>query len=99
MRRGVALLALITAGSCGFYEPAGYMPPAASDVVCYDDSDCAPNGCCGEGTAIVHVSEAPSCGGRQCSGACPANGIRCGCAVPICRDGRCVAAISTSPDC
>ena len=93
------MLGFLVTASCGVYDLPSYMPPPASDVVCYDDSDCAPNGCCGEGDAIVHVTMAPSCTGRTCTGSCPRNGIMCGCAVPVCRDGQCRAAVSPTPDC
>src|SRR5688500_11791900 len=36
--------------------------------VCYSDSDCVPNDCCGRGTRAVHFSDAPSCQGISCSG-------------------------------
>jgi hypothetical protein len=67
-------------------------PVGVSSVVCYDDSDCAPNGCCGEGTHPTHVSEAPDCSNVRCTGSCPADSIDCGRCIAICRDARCAAA-------
>jgi hypothetical protein len=68
------------------------IPVGLSDTVCYQNSDCAPNGCCGEGTHPTHVSEAPSCSNVRCDGTCPANSIDCGRCIPVCRDSRCAAA-------
>ena len=97
MRRGALLLILCVTASCGVLDSPSYMPPGASDATCYDDTDCAPNACCGEGDAVVHANDAPACGAVQCTGSCPRNSVNCGCGVPLCRDGRCVAAVS--PDC
>jgi hypothetical protein len=96
MRR-LKVVALVLAASC---EPVD-LPPvdAGSGPICYDDSDCAPNACCGTGTAVVHKSLAPDCTTIKCSGACPINGIKCGCAVPVCRIQRCTSAISTTSGC
>lgn len=68
------------------------VPVGLSDKTCYQDSDCATNGCCGEGTNPTHVSEAPSCTGVRCDGTCPVNTIDCGRCIPHCRDSLCVAA-------
>ncbi|WP_224365282.1 hypothetical protein [Hyalangium versicolor] len=68
------------------------IPVGLSDKTCYRDSDCAPNGCCGEGTHPTHVSEAPDCSNVRCDGTCQANSIDCGRCVPYCRDSRCEAA-------
>lgn len=94
--RGLLLGALLLA-SCGALEAPGY--DAGPGITCYDDTDCAPNGCCGMGTAVVHKSEAPDCSAATCSGSCPLNGIKCGCAVPVCRIQRCTSAIATTPGC
>ena len=99
MRRAL-LLVLVTICGCGTIDGTPFPMEGPKDMtVCYDDTDCAPNGCCGEGTAIVHRMNAPDCSAVECTNSCPQNGIKCGCAVPVCRDGRCVAAISPSPDC
>lgn len=66
---------------------------------CNVDTDCAPNACCGMGDAIVAASKAPDCSTAKCSGACPVTGIKCGCAVAVCRNSRCAPAISTAPNC
>lgn len=62
--------------------------------VCYVNSECAPDDCCGEGTSIVHSSLAPSCSGVQCSGPYPDNTINQGQCIPYCRGSRCTAACS-----
>jgi hypothetical protein len=95
-RIGLILIGWLVLGGCELGLPE---PEPMPGKVCYDDTDCAPNGCCGMGTDIVHVSDAPSCSGVQCSGSCPVNGIKCGCAVPVCRGSRCTSAISVTPDC
>jgi hypothetical protein len=77
---------------CEPIDPIEEIPPGISDTICYRDSDCAPNGCCGEGTNPTHVSEAPSCSGVRCTGTCPANSIDCGRCIAVCRDSRCAAA-------
>ena len=94
--RRLAVVALVLAG-CDVVEIPAL--DAGTGPTCYDDSDCAPNACCGMGTAVVHKSQAPDCTTVKCSGACPINGIKCGCAVPVCRTQRCTSAISTSPGC
>jgi hypothetical protein len=68
------------------------IPQGLSDEICYRESDCAPNGCCGEATNPTHVSEAPSCVGVRCDGTCPPNSIDCGRCLVVCRDSRCAAA-------
>ena len=68
------------------------IPIGLSDTVCYRDSDCGTNGCCGEGTNPTHISEAPSCSGVRCDGVCTPNSIDCGRCIPVCRDSRCAAA-------
>ncbi len=91
------ILAVVLLASC---EPLA--PPstdAGAGITCYDDSECAPNACCGMGSAIVHKSEAPDCSAVKCTGTCPVNGIKCGCAVPVCRSQRCTSAIATTPGC
>ena len=77
---------------CEPIDPIDDIPVGLSDTICYRDSDCAPNGCCGEGTNPTHVSEAPSCSNVRCSGTCPPNSIDCGRCIAVCRDSRCAAA-------
>lgn len=93
------LAALVLGAALGFTvgcEPVeGILedpPVGVSSVVCYTDADCAPNGCCGEGTNPTHVSEAPDCSGVRCDGTCPPESINCGRCIAICRDARCAAA-------
>jgi hypothetical protein len=100
MRLPVSLSALVLGAVLGFVggceplvDPAlDNVPIGLSGKVCYADSDCAPNGCCGEGTNPTHVTEAPSCSGVRCDGTCPANTIDCGRCIAVCRDARCAAA-------
>jgi hypothetical protein len=67
-------------------------PPVLSDTVCYDDSDCVANACCGDATAVTHVTEGPNCAGVRCDGTCPPGSIDCGRCIPTCREARCAAA-------
>ncbi|MFP2897112.1 hypothetical protein [Corallococcus sp. 4LFB] len=67
-------------------------PPVLSSQVCYDDSDCVANACCGEGTAITHRDEGPNCTGVRCDGTCPPDSVDCGRCIPTCRNARCAAA-------
>ncbi len=100
--RLVHLAALVLGAALGFSagcDPngAGFTdeenaPPGVSNKVCYADSDCVPNGCCGAGTNPTHISEAPDCSGIRCDGTCPINSIDCGRCIAICRDARCAAA-------
>ena len=83
IRRCALLFVVALLGACESLETP--LVDAGSGITCYDDSECAPNACCGDGTAIVHKSQAPDCSTVKCSGACPINGIKCGCAVPVCR--------------
>jgi hypothetical protein len=84
--------AVLGLGGCEPIDPLEENPVGVSDTVCYRDSDCAPNGCCGEGTNPTHVSEAPSCAGVRCDGACSPYTIDCGRCIAVCRDSRCAAA-------
>ncbi len=96
MKLRLALLSLLW--SCGslIVEP----PEADAGRACVQDSECVPNGCCGQGTAAVHVMDAPtSCAQLTCTGMCPTSQVRCGCGVPVCRDSRCTVAVATDPAC
>jgi hypothetical protein len=94
--RLAALAVVVLAAGCGLAEAP---PPAAMGPGCAADSECVPNGCCGTGTDAVHVSLGPSCSGTVCMIACPAQGVKCGCGVPVCRDSRCAVALSAEPQC
>ena len=97
MFRGLALFAGLTAAvACGPVVTTAV--PVTGDP-CYEDADCVPNGCCGKGTAIVSRANGPNCSTVTCDGGCPVTGIKCGCAVPVCHELHCTAAISTSPGC
>ena len=91
------LVAVALLASCGALDLPVY--DAGSGPICYDDAECVPNACCGTGDAIVHKSLGPDCTTVKCSGACPINGIKCGCAVPVCRNQRCTSAIATTTGC
>ncbi len=102
--RALALAAGILVGwalsvGCGpeFDDDLG-LPPGK---VCYQDSECVPDGCCGQGQNAVHIDDAPDCTGQQCTGSCALkpNLARCGCAIPRCRSGRCTVALSSEPGC
>jgi len=87
-------LAVGFAGGCdpGDAEFLGGGGGVADDTVCYEDNDCTPNACCGEGTSMVHVSNGPSCSGVVCPGdSYPSNTINQGACIPYCRDARCVS--------
>jgi len=106
-----ALLCGLALGLAAGCEPAldlggggGSPPPGLSDITCFQDTDCVPNDCCGNGTGVVHVSE-QQCRGGSC--ACPSectaeecrpsdftNTLRCGSCIPVCRNSRCAAACS-----
>ena len=98
MKKLPLVLLVVLAAGCGPYieDGSGGQLPGP---ICYLDSDCAPNDCCGEGTRVVHVNDAPSCRGVSCSGTCPANSIDCGCGIPVCRDQRCQIARTVSAEC
>lgn len=101
MRRSrlLRLMALVLGMSslgvgCDVVEEAEPPPPGVSDRICYRESDCVPNGCCGQGTNPTHVLDGPDCSEVRCTGGCPVNSIGCGRCVATCRDSRCVAACS-----
>ena len=93
MRRVLAIAAFVALAGCGELFPG--LQDAGAGKTCFQDSDCAPNGCCGMGTDVVHVSDAPECSAVVCTGTCPKQGIKCGCAIPVCRNQRCTAALAT----
>ncbi len=81
------------AAGCGpVDDDFGDNPAPLSNRVCYTDSDCTGNACCGQGTNPTHVQDGPNCSGVRCDGACPVNGLDCGRCLVICRDSRCEAA-------
>lgn len=93
-----SLVALALGGALGLVagcepiDPISEIPIGLSDMICYRDADCAPNGCCGEATHPTHVSEAPNCGSVRCDGTCQPDSIDCGRCIAVCRDSRCAAA-------
>ena len=96
MRARLVVLSLLWGCGSFFPEP----PVADAGRACVQDSECVPNGCCGQGTAAVHELDAPtSCGQLTCSGMCPQAQVRCGCGLPVCRDSRCTVAVATDPSC
>lgn len=95
MRRLVLGLWVALVG-CGPIDVEG---PADAGRVCFGDSDCVPDGCCGLGEGSVHRLDGPDCSAARCDGACPEDEVRCGCGLAICRGGQCVVAVSTEPRC
>ena len=67
--------------------------------ICYQDSDCVPNGCCGRATDAIHIDDAPDCSQVACDGQCPVNEINCGCGSPVCSNSHCTVAVTTGPGC
>jgi len=97
MRAALAGILLVAVTGCGVLD---YVPPGGDGgIECYVDTDCAPNGCCGEGTAAVPLDLAPDCSGVVCSGTCPEGQVNCGCGLPVCRQNQCTVAVSTDPQC
>ena len=97
-----AVLAVLVFGGAvmlGCGAEALPFPPPATGGVCFQDSDCVPNGCCGEATSSVPASEAPDCSQVACDGSCPANQLECGCAIPVCSDSQCSIAVTSGPGC
>jgi hypothetical protein len=89
------LAVLAFAAGCGAIDPGN--PDGGR--VCYLDTDCVPDGCCGQGTGAIHVLDGPDCSMVRCDGQCPLEQVRCGCGLPVCRDSRCQVAVSTEPRC
>jgi hypothetical protein len=80
------------AGCDPYVEGGETTPEPLSNRVCYQDSDCTGNACCGQGTRPTHVQDGPQCSGVRCDGSCPLDGLECGRCLVICRDSRCEAA-------
>lgn len=98
MRNRLFIFSVVVLTGCGAFGPE-YVPPAPTGKTCYVDADCAPNACCGQGTAVVHTTEAPDCALTTCTNMCPKGGIKCGCAVPVCRGNQCTSAVSSAANC
>lgn len=92
----LSVLLLLAAG-CGDFLPPD--EPMGTGRACTTDSECVPDGCCGEATSAIHVMDAPSCSGQMCTGQCPEAQVRCGCGLPVCRDAHCTVAVATDPQC
>jgi hypothetical protein len=99
--RSVPLVALILGAVLGWAAGCGPVeqdfedaPEPLSNRVCYQDSDCMGNACCGQGTNPTHVLDGPDCSNVRCTGSCPVNMLDCGRCLVICRDSRCEAACS-----
>jgi hypothetical protein len=99
--RSVPLVALVLGAVLGLAAGCGPIddgfednPAPLSDRVCYQDSDCTGNACCGLGTNPTHVQDGPNCANVRCDRNCPLNGLDCGRCLVICRDSRCEAACS-----
>lgn len=97
--RSVSLSALVQGAVLGWAAGCGPVgtdfgdnPTPLSNRICYQDSDCTGNACCGLGTHPTHVRDGPDCGNVRCDNSCPKNGLDCGRCLVICRDSRCEAA-------
>ncbi len=93
---GVAVVLMTFASACGPFDEDPFGNGSGGPLpgrVCYDDSDCVPSACCGQGTRAVHQLDGPDCSSAVCSGSCPSQMTECGCGYPICRDGRCTVAL------
>jgi hypothetical protein len=91
-----ALIVCLLVSGCGsFIDP----PLADAGRACTGDSECVPNGCCGEATSVIHALDGPDCRAAGCSAMCPLEQVRCGCGLPVCRDARCVIAVAVDPRC
>ena len=98
--RSVSLSALVLGAvlgcvaGCEPVDPGSLDDPPApvSNRVCYQNSDCTGNACCGEGTNPTHVLDGPDCSNVRCTNNCPADGLDCGRCYVFCRDSRCEAA-------
>ncbi|MEW5738567.1 MAG: hypothetical protein AB1938_06550 [Myxococcota bacterium] len=93
--RWALLAGVFVATGCGTVDS----PQPDGGRVCYLDSDCVPDGCCGQGTGAIHVLDGPDCSTVRCDGQCPPEQVRCGCGLPVCRESRCTVAVSTEPRC
>ena len=72
----------------------GDIPASLSNRICYADSDCTGNACCGQGTNPTHVEDGPDCSNVRCTGECPVDSIDCGRCLVLCKDAHCAAACS-----
>ena len=81
---------------CGVDLPS---PPVGNGRICYQDSDCVPNGCCGEATDAIHVEDAPDCSQVVCQGTCPEDELDCGCGIPVCSGSHCTVAVTSGSGC
>ena len=93
---GLLLAGLLVGAGCGA-EALNFPPPTGGS--CVQDSDCVPNGCCGEATSSIVSSEAPDCSQQTCDGGCPVDQLDCGCAIPVCSDSQCSVAVTSGPGC
>ena len=92
--------ALLLLPACGPLDDGG--DGGSVGAPCQSDNDCASNGCCGDGTAAVAVSQQPICptvcpNGRQPHSLC-VNGDF---GLVTCSDttSHCTVAMSTTPSC
>ncbi|MGQ0504938.1 MAG: hypothetical protein ACT4TC_06420 [Myxococcaceae bacterium] len=96
--RVLTALGLLLSAGCGFINDLDDLD-AGSGAVCFEDSECVPDACCGRGVNSVYKDNAPDCRAVLCDGTCPAAQLRCGCAIPVCRNQRCGVAVTTGPGC
>ena len=67
--------------------------------VCYNNTDCVPNGCCGTSSSVTDKAHAPNCSTQTCANACPVEDLNCGCGTPVCKDSHCAIATTTGGTC
>ena len=94
--RGVLGGALLAVAACGPLEGGD----GGTGAFCTQPSDCASNGCCGDGTAAVAVADQPVCptsctNGRQPHSLCVDNAS----GLVTCRSNACTVAIGAPGSC
>jgi len=94
--RGVLGGALLALWACGPLDEGG----GTEGTPCQDVSDCASNGCCGDGTDAVAVAEEPVCpssctNGRQPHSPC----VDGGSGIVACSSNRCTVASGAPGSC
>ena len=97
-RWGLIAGALLGLSACGPTEDGGGGVVGPS---CLSDSDCASDGCCGNGVNAVSASQRPMCPSTCSGGGDPYTLIvRNGCGLVHCDTSfHCAVAITTGPGC
>jgi hypothetical protein len=101
-RKTVALCVgvLLAGAGCGLdIDDLDGLGGDGTGPTCYDDSECVPNACCGEGNGAVHYTLAPDCSAIRCSAeSCPAYTVNGGTGLPVCRNSKCTVATTVGSD-